>query len=175
MIVLIGLPLQRKYDAEMRRLQDNPLFPKVLRPSRLELHVTLKAPQEIDDAAIWIDEVSQKLKGATAATAKVTRIDFINSTSLVVFLDHQDLQRLHDPLIGDTPEFYEGEGFDPHITIGRASHPVTPEVKRQAAELYKNDPLTGSEIEFRIVRLYGRETRNDRYRALKDIELSGSY
>ncbi len=179
MFVFPGVPINRELTNLIAPLVLHPEFEKRLRSTRMELHITLKAPQDIADEARseWVMAAKQAMAGARMAKFTITGLGFITTSTLALYIDPRPLLPLHNGLVtalkpysDSASALHEGEQYQPHITIGRATRgPLDALQRRQVLEeLRPMAPPTGT-FKATIVRLYGRD--EGVYRPLLDISL----
>lgn len=178
MYALIAIPIPRHLQEQIEPLRAEPVFQKLLRPSRIELHITLKAPQQIADLNkdTWLNSARKACKGFSAIDLNITGLNFITTTVLALDVDPAALLPLHQSVTEHLEKYndgaytlHEGERFRPHITIGRAIRgPLNAAERAQILE--KLTPLIKLQShQARLVRLYGRD--EGAYRPLLDIKL----
>lgn len=179
MYVLAAIPIQRTLAAKIAPLQCHKAFTKSLQPSRMELHVTLKAPQDISDDLKnkWMEAAQMAYANFSSVELKITGLDFITTTVLALYIDPKPLVPLHNALTSALQPYnspadglHEGERYQPHITIGRALRgPLDTAQRRLVLEkLTLLAPMGGFRVG--IVRLYGRDEQA--YRPLLDVALT---
>jgi 2'-5' RNA ligase len=182
MRVFVAIPLSKELGGVVEQIARMPLFREYLRLSRIEPHITLKAPQVIPSDAIntWKNTAAGTIQCDPPQRLNLKELFFITPTTLCLRIESTTLHHLLSLLtknLGkyDTPDIiaHEGVNFIPHITIGRAIKPITPSKQKQI--LQKLNPLTKPEtITAPTARLYGLESLNEGYKTLQDIPFNGS-
>lgn len=176
MRVFVAIPVESQLDAKINPLHTHKLFAANMRPSHIEPHITLKAPQEVSDIKPWAFAARGAISAWHPAQVRPTKVDFITPHTLALFLEPTPLAGLESALAGalaayNTPdiELHEGSGYHPHVTIGRSDRKFTPVEQAQLINLAESYLRPYPRLDITKVRLYGHD--GHRYYPLEDIEL----
>ncbi|HSX41033.1 MAG TPA: 2'-5' RNA ligase family protein [Candidatus Saccharimonadales bacterium] len=175
MRVFIAIPVANQLNSKIEVFHAQPLFQQNMRPSHVEPHITLKAPQIVDDVQQWMATATEAIRGHAPLSIKGIKIDFITPHTLALFLEPDPLQDLQRSL-ATALAAYNSAGIDrhevnfhPHVTIGRSDHrfntPQQGELIRLAESFLEPYPT----LQLNLVRLYAHD--GHRYYGIKDIKL----
>jgi 2'-5' RNA ligase len=180
MRVFVGIPLS-EIESIRDRLHQHALIQECLRPSRLEGHITLKAPQTIADTKDWVKAVKAAVAGFETFDVTLTNTLFITPFTLALAVSAPvALYRLCHHLASELapynsePPTHEGEDFLPHLTIGRSTKLISPTERTAILQLCRSQLPLPDTRKARMVRLYGREDQALEYEIVEDIPLNGS-
>jgi hypothetical protein len=154
MRVFVGIPLS-EIESIRDRLHQHALIQECLRPSRLEGHITLKAPLT---NTLFITPFTLAL--AVSAPVALYRLCHHLASELAPY--------------NSEPPTHEGEDFLPHLTIGRSTKLISPTERTAILQLCRSQLPLPDTRKARMVRLYGREDQALEYEIVEDIPLNGS-
>jgi 2'-5' RNA ligase len=146
------------------------------RPSRMEPHITIKAPMMIrpEEAERIVTPVAQA--NASFAINLVSADLFVNGESILILrADSAELRALHTEVVGAFNRFdaafsssYENDRYTPHLTVGKSRSPKNSEqLLTRAADRFKL-PAT---FTVDSIILFGRPDNS--YKRLAEIQLAG--
>ena len=182
MRVFIGVPLLHLYGESFLRLSFCEGFKRNLRLSHIEPHLTLKAPQDIDEGQLptWKHRVQKALQGFKPVHTKIDSSFFITPVTLALRGESKPLCPIHVALVDNLSEFdsagvtyHEGKDFIAHVTVGRATRRLE-QSDRKMLTAECDQIIKPQEITVNKVRLYIRRDIEQGYEALEDIKLNGS-
>jgi 2'-5' RNA ligase len=174
MRVFVGLPAPPEFARKIEKIHQSQ-YP-MLRLSRLEFHITLKAPQEVQNLDEWVKAAFAACINFSAPKITIEKV-FINPFNLCLEVRKQPLVDLQDSLVRALKPYnspgitlHEKETFIPHITIGRSNKPIPP---RERKELLQQLNINFDELSFTAstVRLYAM-LNGVSYDSAKDINLT---
>lgn len=182
MRVFVGIPLLHQYGQPFLRLSFSDAFKRNLRLSHIEPHMTLKAPQDIDERQLdqW-----KSLVHSTAESFREVRVNieggfFITPVTLALKAETQPLCPIHIKLLDalmqfDSPgmTYHQGNGYTAHVTVGRAVRRLE-QSDRKMLVVECDQIIKPHEITVNKIRLYIRRDIEQGYETLEDIEFSGS-
>lgn len=183
MRVFIGVPLLHTYGDSFLRLSFCEGFKRNLRLSHIEPHLTLKAPQDIDESKLklWQQLVHDVAKNFGPVSTKIDESFFITPVTLALKAQTKPLCPIHIALHETLSEFdssdviyHEGSDYIAHVTVGRAIRRLE-QSDRKLLVSECDQIIKPQEIEVNKIRLYIRRDIEQGYETLEDIDLSGSY
>ena len=130
MYVLPAIPIPRQLEEKIAPMRQTEVFHKLLRPSRMELHITLKAPQIISNAQkdAWVDAAQATCEQFSSVELEITSLGFLTSTVLALYIESKSLMELHDALAKALEQYnsparglHEGKQYQPHLRSGGPS------------------------------------------------------
>lgn len=182
MRVFIGVPLLHQYGQPFLRLSFKDAFKRNLRLSHIEPHMTLKAPQDIDERQLdeWRLLVHSTAESFREVRVNVERGFFITPVTLALRAETQPLCPIHLALMRSIESFnssgvtyHEGRGFTAHITVGRAVRRLE-QSDRKMLVAECDQIIKPQEININKIRLYIRRDIEQGYETLEDISFNGN-
>jgi 2'-5' RNA ligase len=178
MRVLVGIPVEDVVAEPLQELADSTLFKNSMRLSRMEPHITLKAPQEVDNISEWQQKAMRACRDAKRSSVQATSIGFLTPFTFCIFLKCPELHALQYKVADALTQYnhpdvglYEKELFNAHITLGRTAIKLDKVAENQLIELARRTFRPLPQFEVNTIRLYGQVTPPE-YSALADINLS---
>ncbi len=177
MRVFVGIPVQRQLETLALSITSSSAVKELIRPSPAEMHITLKAPQEIDDVSKWLNLVKSVCASARPTSVTLSTPTLINPVTLVVDVTREPLLEIHGALANALAPFnigsvqlFEHELFRPHVTLGRSSRFLSDAQRRRLLEATTELLPDGLALDVDVIRCYQRVETG--YVALVDIALA---
>lgn len=182
MRVFVGIPLLHQYGQPFLRLSFCDGFKRNLRLSHIEPHMTLKAPQDIDERRLedWRAQVHSTAQSFKQVRVKIEQSFFITPVTLAIKAETQPLCPIHLALMRgmepfDSPgiTYHEGSDFIAHVTVGRAIRRLE-QSDRKMLVAECDQIIKPHEITINKIRLYIRRDIEQGYETLEDIDFNDS-
>ncbi|WP_323703330.1 2'-5' RNA ligase family protein [Mammaliicoccus sp. Dog046] len=148
----------------------------------VEPHITLKAQSCLTNNHTWFPKVEKVIKTTEQFLVKPKGLEFFGEEVLYVSLESQELKTLHNQLINvlEVPkqyreQYFEGELFVPHITIGKVDYfnDISSGMNYQTLLKIKNELLEKIAFEpFLVEQVVIYEYRDDKYIPYQSIDLN---
>lgn len=182
MRVFIGAPLLHQYGQSFLRLSFCDGFKQNLRLSHIEPHLTLKAPQDIEEEQLsdWKQIARQTAQKFKLIHTKIEGSFFITPVTLALRAETKPVCPLHLALKKNLVDYdssgviyHEGKDYIAHMTVGRATRRLE-QSDRKILITECDKIIKPQEITINKVRLYIRRDIEQGYETLEDVDLSGS-
>lgn len=147
----------------------------------VEPHITLKAQSKLTDDKRWISKIEKIIKKTNKFYITPKNIDFFGKDVLFLCFDSQELKSLHHQIVDelDVPndlkeEYFEGDLFVPHLTIGKVlySDDISTGNTYQNLLKMKEELLTKNIFDkFLVEKVYIYEFKDNQYKRIQSISL----
>lgn len=182
MRVFVGIPLLHQYGQPFLRLSFCDGFKRNLRLSHIEPHMTLKAPQDIDERQLaeWRAAVHRTAQSFKPVRISISESFFITPVTLALNAETKPLCPIHLALMNSMESFnssgviyHEGNDFIAHVTVGRAVRRLE-QSDRKTLVSECDQIIKPYEIMVNKIRLYIRRDIEQGYETLEDIDFNDS-
>ncbi|MBD2770541.1 2'-5' RNA ligase family protein [Hymenobacter sp. BT664] len=149
-------------------------------PIGLPAHITVKAPNSLSTARLWLPQVQAFCQGAAPVPVCLDGIGQFSSSvvywrvvSAGVLALHQSLLAIINPPLAERTVFFEGPAYVPHLTLAHLSERMNAatltSVHQCASERWRQP------VDFvaQIVRVYRSSGTNQAYEPYLDVPLAG--